>query len=177
MNFLSFHLTQIRIYRVDAGENSDSYIKAALGRDSESFGKDDLLLLKKGAPDLLLPCCSSVLEPSAEIAPLTEETRSRVASLQESWAVRGQRVLLLARKIIKANGGDIPAGMTFDHALFGDTIQEVAMKGLTIVGMVGIVVKPFPFHAHGRTLRVRIFPMSLPSVGEPESDFLWSLGE
>jgi sodium/potassium-transporting ATPase subunit alpha len=66
--------------------------------------------------------------------------RSRVVSLQETWAARGQRVLLLARKIIKAQGGDIPAGMTFDHAHFGDTIQEVAMKGLTIIGLVGIVV-------------------------------------
>jgi sodium/potassium-transporting ATPase subunit alpha len=66
--------------------------------------------------------------------------QARVAHLQESWASRGQRVLLLARKIVKANGGDIPPHMGFDHALLGDTVMGIAMSGLTIIGMVGIVV-------------------------------------
>lgn len=72
--------------------------------------------------------------------PLDEDINARISYLQESWASRGQRVLLLARKIIKKNGGDIPAGMGYDHALFGDKIMEVAKKGLTVVGLVGIVV-------------------------------------
>ena len=96
--------------------------------------------MKKGAPDILLPNCTSALSPDGTILPLDEEIRARIVHLQESWASRGQRVLLLARKVLKAGGGDIPAGMGFDHSLFGDTMMEVAKKGLTVVGLVGIVV-------------------------------------
>jgi sodium/potassium-transporting ATPase subunit alpha len=98
--------------------------------------------LKKGAPDILLKSCTNVLTPDGTIAPIDEEMLGRLARVQEMWASRGQRVLLLARKILKAGGDDIPAGMGFDHALFGDKIMEVAMKDLTVVGMVGIVDPP-----------------------------------
>jgi sodium/potassium-transporting ATPase subunit alpha len=96
--------------------------------------------LKKGAPDILLPHCSSVLSPDGDVVPLDTDTIGRITRLQESWASRGQRVLLLARKVIKAGSGEIPAGMGFDHALFGDTMMQVASKNLTVIGMVGIVV-------------------------------------
>jgi sodium/potassium-transporting ATPase subunit alpha len=129
---------KIRLYKVEAGENNRAYIRSALGNVESEFNDTDLLLLKKGAPDLLIPNCSSVLTPGGDVVPLDEETRSRIEHLQESWASRGQRVLLLARKIV--HPGDLPAGMGFDHALFGDTIMDVAKSGLTVIGMVGIVV-------------------------------------
>ena len=98
------------------------------------------MLLKKGAPDILLPHCSSALAPDGSLVPLDEDVHARICHVQESWSSRGQRVLLLARKMIKSGGGDIPAGMGYDHALFGDTIMELAKKDLTVIGMVGIVV-------------------------------------
>jgi sodium/potassium-transporting ATPase subunit alpha len=82
------------------------------------------------------------LTPTGDVVPLDEEIRARITQLQESWASRGQRVLLLARKIVKAEGGEIPAGMGFDHALFGDTMMNVASHGLTVIGIVGIVDPP-----------------------------------
>jgi sodium/potassium-transporting ATPase subunit alpha len=78
--------------------------------------------------------------PDGAIAPLDEDINARISYLQESWSSRGQRVLLLARKIIKKNGDDIPEGMGYDHALFGDRIMEVAKTDLTVIGLVGIVV-------------------------------------
>jgi hypothetical protein len=125
---------------VEAGENTRAYVHSALGKLENEFNDSDLLLLKKGAPDLLIPNCSSVLTPSGDVVPLDEEMRSRVERLQETWASRGQRVLLLARKIVHPS--DLPAGMGFDHALFGDTIMDVAKSGLTVIGMVGIVDPP-----------------------------------
>ena len=129
------------MYKVDASSEYTTYIRDALGKLENDFDKEDILLLKKGAPDLILPCCTSILTPSG-VVQLDEETRARVVHLQESWASRGQRVLLLARKVVKANGGEIPANMSFDHALIGETVMDIAMSGLTIVGMVGIVVCP-----------------------------------
>jgi sodium/potassium-transporting ATPase subunit alpha len=105
-----------------------------------NFEDNDLLLLIKGAPDILLPYCDSTVCPDGNVVPIDEELRSRIAFLQETWASRGQRVILLARKIIKSGSEEIPAGMSFDHALYGNTIMKVAETGLTFVGLVGIVV-------------------------------------
>jgi sodium/potassium-transporting ATPase subunit alpha len=128
------------LFKVDAGLNNRTYVREALGPLENTFEDEDLLLLKKGAPDILLAHCSTALAPDGTIVPIDEDVQVRLARLQESWASRGQRVLLLARKILKAGGDEIPAGMGFDHALFGDTIMEIAKKDLTVVGMVGIVV-------------------------------------
>ena len=148
-----------------------------MGRGANEFGNDDLLLLKKGAPDLLLPNCSSVLTPSGEVVSLDNENRARIVQLQESWASRGQRVLLLARKVIKAGGNDIPTGMGFDHTHFGDTIMEVAKSGLIVIGMVGIVVYSYQeLYLKYRILREKISPMLFASAGELEYVSLWSLG-
>ena len=98
--------------------------------------------MKKGAPDILLKGCATALMPDGSVVPIDEEIRGRIAHVQETWASRGQRVLLLARKILKAGDDDIPAGMGFDHALFGDKIMEIGMKDLTVIGMVGIVDPP-----------------------------------
>jgi len=100
------------------------------------------LLLIKGAPDILLPYCSYTVCPDGSVVAIDDAIRARISLLQESWASRGQRVILLARKIIKSGDGAIPTGMGFDHALFGNTIQQVAETGLTVLGLVGIVVRP-----------------------------------
>jgi len=111
-----------------------------VGALAEQFDDNDLLLLKKGAPDILLSGCSSALQPNGTVVPLSEDVLARIMQLQEIWASRGQRVLLLARKVIKAGSDEIPAEMGPDHALFGDKMMEIAKKDLTVIGMVGIVV-------------------------------------
>lgn len=104
----------------------------------EPFNSDTSLLLIKGAPDILLPSCSYAICPDGSRVEIDEELRSRIATLQEAWASRGQRVILLARKTLK------DLGIGFDHALFGDEIVKAA-KDLTFCGLVGIVVLSFLF--------------------------------
>ena len=146
------------MYQVEAGTEDRSYIRSALGKLESEFNNDDILLPKKGAPDLVLPNCTSVLSASG-VVPLDDELRARLVRLQESWASRGQRVLLLARKIVKANSGEIPAHMSFDHALIGETVMDIAMSGLTVIGLVGIVVCIVFCRSDGRTLPAKISPM------------------
>ena len=162
--------------KVDAGVNNRSYVRAALGSLENTFDDNDLLLLKKGAPDILLPNCSSALSPDGMVVPLDEEVRARIMYLQESWASRGQRVLLLTRKIIKPSDGSIPSGMGFDHALFGDIIMEVAKQDLTVIGMVGIVVVHTFNRDNSRIHHVRTFLKSYESVGPLVFDSSWSQG-
>jgi sodium/potassium-transporting ATPase subunit alpha len=128
------------LVKVDAGEKSQAFVQSALGADS-AFDEEDSVLLIKGAPDILLPYCSSTICPDGTTIPIDEDIRKRISHLQESWSARGQRVILLARKVIKAQSDEIPAGMGFDNSLFGTTIMKVAETGLTFVGMIGIVVR------------------------------------
>ena len=109
--------------------------------------------------------------------PLDDDIRARIVGLQESWASRGQRVLLLARKVLKAGGEDIPTGMGFDHARFGDVIMDVAKKDLTVVGMVGIVVRYDVLNqlTH-RIPHVKTFLTLFVSVGLQVSDSSWLQG-
>lgn len=132
----------MRLFKVQAGEKDRAAIESALGALESTFDEEDLLLLIKGAPEILLPNCSSALCPDGSIIPLDDEVCARISHLQESWASSGgQRVLLLARKPIKSGNGEIPDGMGFDHALFGNTLMKVAETGLTFIGLVGIVVR------------------------------------
>jgi sodium/potassium-transporting ATPase subunit alpha len=129
------------LFKAEGGEKTRTSIQSALGPLESSFDEEDSLLLIKGAPDILLPNCSSTLQPDGTVAPLDDEFMARISHLQETWASSGgQRVLLLARKIVKSGSDEIPAGMGFNHALFGDTMMKVVEKGLTCVGLVGIVV-------------------------------------
>jgi sodium/potassium-transporting ATPase subunit alpha len=127
------------LFKVDAGEKVRAVIESALGVDT-TFTEEDSVLLIKGAPDILLPYCSSTLCPDGTTVPLDGDLRQRISRLQEAWSGHGQRVILLARKVINAHTDEIPAGMGFEHALFGTTIMKVAESGLTFVGMIGIVV-------------------------------------
>lgn len=127
------------MYRAEGGEKARSSIQYALGPQETSFEDDDLLFLIKGAPDILLPNCSSALNSDGSVVPIDEDIRGLISQLQEHWAsTGGQRVLLLARKIIKADSEDIKMG--FNHALFGNAMMKESEKDLTCVGLVGIVV-------------------------------------
>lgn len=124
------------------GEKSRAAIQSALGPLETSFEDDDILLLIKGAPDILLANCTSTLGSDGIVVPLEDSLRARISGLQENWASHGgQRVLLLARKIIKSGRNEIPEGMGFDHALFGNSVMRIVENGLTCIGLVGIVVK------------------------------------
>lgn len=99
---------------------------------SGDFESDDLVLMVKGAPDVLLKRCSYI--NSAEgVLPLTAEVSARLTRVQESWAAKGQRVLLLAKRVI-------PSSMA--QKLDQDSVNLELNQELTVVGLVGIVDPP-----------------------------------
>lgn len=65
---------------------------------------------------------------------------ARLTATQEKWAGKGQRVLLLARRVIRAK--DLPEDIKFDGPDFGDYVNEELNQELTIVGLVGLVDPP-----------------------------------
>ena len=104
----------------------------------DDFHPGDFLLTVKGAPEVLLPRCSSVLDASGgSPIPIDATVLQRISSVQEQYAKRGQRVLLLARRVV--NESLLPK--EFDPDMDGDieeTIDELN-SDLIIVGLLGLV--------------------------------------
>ena len=104
----------------------------------DAFRPGDMLLTIKGAPEILLPMCTHVVSPSGESPlPLTDMTKRRLVAVQERWAAQGRRVLVLARRIVRANvlskrsqGANSDDLEEAVQALIGD---------LTVVGLVGLI--------------------------------------
>lgn len=95
----------------------------------------DVVLLAKGAPDVLLKRCSHVLDAGGEVLPLDASRLADLSATQSAWADKGQRVLVLARKVIRRDA--LPE-------ILDDDAVAVATSDLTVVGLVGIVDPPRP---------------------------------
>ncbi|KAL5119505.1 hypothetical protein ACEQ8H_002570 [Pleosporales sp. CAS-2024a] len=89
-------------------------------------------LMIKGAPDILLPRCDTVLDGNNETVPLTDAQRLRIEQIKDSWSRQGKRVILMARK---------PTVMPFSTNAEKEVLVA-ARQGLTFVGIVGIVDPP-----------------------------------
>jgi sodium/potassium-transporting ATPase subunit alpha len=122
---------------VQLAESSAARLHVALSEsESQDFSTtDDAVLLAKGAPDILLTRCTSVLDAEGKVLPLSSERLAWISRMQSEWAEQGQRVLVLTRKIIKRN--DLP------NTVDDDVILDLT-KDLTVVGLLGIVDPPRP---------------------------------
>lgn len=98
----------------------------------------DLLLTIKGAPDVLLPRCSSYVGEDGEVHQLEAGIRTNIEAVKDNWSAQGKRVLLLARKVL-------PRSSLVYGAEEGDFEVEAlrhASSDLTLIGLVGIVDPP-----------------------------------
>ena len=89
----------------------------------------ELWLDAKGAPETLLPCCTSIAWEDGERS-LGEEERAVVERQADSYARQGLRVLAVARRRL----GDNEA----------PELREEAERGLTFLGLVAMLDPPRP---------------------------------
>ncbi|MEV0067909.1 MULTISPECIES: cation-transporting P-type ATPase [unclassified Amycolatopsis] len=90
---------------------------------------DDVLVVgTKGAPEQVMPLCTTELSESGTEVVLTEERRSELAELVESLARRALRVLAVARREVPA----LPA------------TRAEAESGLCLLALVGLADPPRP---------------------------------
>ncbi|OCH96530.1 sodium-potassium ATPase [Obba rivulosa] len=103
----------------------------------DEFARTDYLMTVKGAPEILLPRCSHVLDPShGHPVALTEEAIQRLTTVQEDWAKEGQRVILLARRIIRKDM--IPGDLDPSADEFAEEVDSLN-SNLIIVGLLGLM--------------------------------------
>jgi sodium/potassium-transporting ATPase subunit alpha len=93
----------------------------------------------KGAPDVLLPRCSSILLPSGQTVSLTPDLYEDLTVLQSRWSSIGQRVLLLTRRTMSYSEID---AKTFGSPEGQERVLREYMSDLVVVGMIGIVDPP-----------------------------------
>ncbi|TPX34759.1 hypothetical protein SmJEL517_g02752 [Synchytrium microbalum] len=100
------------------------------------FNSSTVIILMKGAPDILLPRCTSYIDPeTGRVESLTDEKKSRLTAVQEDWGERAERVLLLAKREMGSVGAeDVKCYQGMEES----AVVELACN-LTVVGMVGIV--------------------------------------
>ncbi|WRT70258.1 uncharacterized protein IL334_007253 [Kwoniella shivajii] len=118
--------------------SSDSPVRPLPCGPNDVYGSDDLMLMCKGAPDVLLKRCAYINDPAGSSPlPLTEDVLARLTAVQEKWASKGQRVLLLARRMIPRTL--ISKEYSFDQPEFADFVNQELNQQLTVVGLVGLV--------------------------------------
>ena len=85
----------------------------------------------------MIPRCKFVSNPAGgEPTALSAAVLDRVTRVQEQWARDGQRVLLLARRIVKAE--EIPKGADPQSDEFGELIESLR-DNLIIAGLFGLI--------------------------------------
>ena len=98
-----------------------------------------MVMFIKGAPDVLMPRCRWVLLPNGDRIPMTQSLVENLTNIQVKWSTVGQRVLLLARRVISSADVEVKE---FGSPEMVQHIVRDYTDDLVVVGMIGIVDPP-----------------------------------
>lgn len=105
--------------------------------DEENFS----LLTVKGAPDILLKSCTSVLQRDGDdgvvVKDMDDNILQNIKAVQQKWSNEGKRVIMLASKMVR------PSTIDFTNRFSAsEKLREESSCGMTLVGMLGIEDPP-----------------------------------
>ncbi|KAF2157518.1 putative H /K ATPase alpha subunit [Myriangium duriaei CBS 260.36] len=121
-----------------AFNSKNKYMIHVIQSDNEP--EQGLLLTVKGAPDVLLPRCTSYVADDGTVQELADEGRKMVENMKNKWSAQGKRVILLAKKPLD----DVRYHPIDQAREYEEDMMERAKSGLILVGIVGIVDPPRP---------------------------------
>ncbi|KAI8351050.1 putative K, P-type ATPase [Mortierella sp. GBAus27b] len=146
--FNSRNKWMMAVYRGTAEQ--PELIKTLFGSDMTNAGKpadekNSSLVFVKGAPDVLLPYCTSFLSAANTSQSLTDEWRVELSRIQQAWSRRGQRVLMLCKGRYNQYYADANGcvGSSSSSAIQEELTRQ-GLQGLCIIGLVGIMDPPRP---------------------------------
>ncbi|KAK6415996.1 hypothetical protein LTR95_017517, partial [Oleoguttula sp. CCFEE 5521] len=105
---------------------------------SNSEKEADPVLMIKGAPDILIPRCSSYVDSNGFVEKMTESDRRELEVVKDHWSSQGKRVILLAKK----NLDDLVFDPQSQPREYENDIMGRATSELILVGLVAIVDPP-----------------------------------
>lgn len=121
--------------------NSKNKFMVTVHRDTpgdSEMQEGQYLVYVKGAPDILLPRCTSYWSAQLnEVRPLDTVASAQFTALQQHLSRRAERVILVCRR--RYTPTEAPGS---NH--FGDEIMEKAISDLIIIGVFGIIDPPRP---------------------------------
>lgn len=107
---------------------------------AQSETSDHPLLIIKGAPDILLPRCTSYIDTDGSIKVLSEEDKKTLENMKNFWSSQGKRVILVAEKPMEKIIFDpIEQPREYERDVMGRASADLILSGL-----VGIVDPPRP---------------------------------
>ncbi len=83
---------------------------------------------------MLLSKCAYAINRNGETEVLSQKDRSKIEAVKDCWSAKGKRVILMAQKPLSVDA----ANATCDEK----TVLELALDGLTLVGLVGLIDPP-----------------------------------
>lgn len=136
---LAFNSKNKFALRVVSAETEAAVSTTMSATETSNFDvSQDLLLMIKGAPDILLPRCTKYVGVDGEVQHMDERTRVSIETTKDAWSSEGKRVILLARKVLHA---DVLQANPSDNSFEPEAVQH-AYSGLTLIALVGIVDPP-----------------------------------
>lgn len=111
----------------------NKWMMTVIRERSATKGSDPLMLVK-GAPDVLFPSCTSVMNSNGTVVRITPGIQAQISALQSEWSSEGQRVLALCQRTLNAVKLD-PSTMSSNEA---EEMMYQELQDLTLVGLVGI---------------------------------------
>jgi sodium/potassium-transporting ATPase subunit alpha len=101
------------------------------------------------APDILIQRCTSFLDANGTISPLDDDASASIVATQEDFSSRGQRVLLVAKKILTSKEIEKENMTDFTDL---ENYLPVLISDLVVVGLVALVDPPR--HDTSETVRI-----------------------
>ncbi|KAI9653318.1 MAG: hypothetical protein M1821_007642 [Bathelium mastoideum] len=121
--------------------NSKNKWMLTMHSDGQNQEKSKFLVFVKGAPDVLLPKCSSYWSYEDEcVKDLDHASRLQFSSLQNRLSKNAERVILLCQRRYSPM-------VPLQSNVLGDELMEYCIRDLTIVGVLGILDPPRPVTA------------------------------
>ncbi|KAI8355961.1 hypothetical protein B0O80DRAFT_448399 [Mortierella sp. GBAus27b] len=109
--------------------------------------KDEMLVFVKGAPDILLPHCTTYWSGVQNVSlPLVPDSRDELSRIQQMWSRRGQRVLMLCKGRYSPYLAEqrLSNGTSSTSNVVQEELTHQGLQDLCIIGLVGIMDPPRP---------------------------------
>ena len=136
---LAFNSKNKFALKVVSPNDREALATALSSSDADTFDvAQDLVLLIKGAPDILIPRLKSFVDPLGEVHAADANFHKHLEQIKDAWSSEGKRVLLLARKLLPRN----TLGSKPSDANFEEDILKYSANDLTLIGLAGIVDPP-----------------------------------
>ncbi|KAJ3130796.1 hypothetical protein HK100_007460 [Physocladia obscura] len=123
-----------KIYEIPFNSRNKWMMTIQQSSENADIFSSSVTLFAKGAPDVLYPKITSILNADGSISPFDKEAKANVNAMQLKWAGEGKRVLAFTYKKLKG-----------DFSGVGSDVEEAAIKAvseLTLVGLGAIVDPP-----------------------------------